>query len=88
MIKNARTSAAHNPKKLNWRVVRRWSLMLSCAMLMTACANVRQGLWPSSYYECPAPEVYPAQPTQAELIYALNDTYLAWEECRDRVRLF
>lgn len=58
--------------------------MLGCALSMTACASVRQET-PLSLYECPAPEAYPEEPGLADLIYALSDTYLAWEECRDNM---
>jgi len=49
---------------------------------MTSCAHEETPRLPDSFYACPVPEAYPENPNVAELIYALNDTYLAWEECR------
>lgn len=54
-------------------------------LLMTACANVSPTVLPASLTTCRAPEHYPVESEQADLVEALNDTYLAWEECADVV---
>ena len=36
---------------------------------------------PASFYACREPASYPAEPGLADLVEALNDTYLAWEDC-------
>ncbi len=48
---------------------------------MTACAHDKPVMASADFYACPEPEPYPKNPTSADLIYALNDTYLAWESC-------
>lgn len=53
--------------------------------LMTACAHVAPVAAPIEFYDCPEPEDYPENPTLGDLIYALNDTYLAWEACHSAV---
>lgn len=52
---------------------------------MTACASVSPGALPVSLTTCRAPEPYVMEPGLADLVEALNDTYIAWEECRDIV---
>jgi hypothetical protein len=35
----------------------------------------------ASLYECSSPEAYSADLGLADLVEALSDTYLAWEDC-------
>lgn len=49
---------------------------------MSGCANGSAAILTVDS-SCAAPEAYPENPDYADLIYALNDTYLAWEECHD-----
>lgn len=50
---------------------------------MTACANVRPGPEeiPAEFFTCAAPAPYPASPDAGQMVMALTDTYLAWEDC-------
>ena len=49
---------------------------------MSGCASVKPPpVLPSEFYACPAPEPYPEIMDIPQLVEALNDTYLAWEEC-------
>jgi hypothetical protein len=58
-----------------------------CALPMTACASVSPAALPASLTTCRAPAPYPAEPGIADLVEALNDTYLAWEECHATVEM-
>lgn len=76
-------------RKLNWlipgsplsRGKQLWVIVI-CAMFMSGCASVSPVALPDNFYDCPEPEEYPENPTLFDLIYSLNDTYLAWEACR------
>lgn len=61
-------------------------LILSCATLISGCASVRPLTPPTDLFACPVPQAYPENPDANALIEALNDTYLAWETCRDSLR--
>lgn len=54
-------------------------------MFMSSCANGKEPEPMDSFYSCAEPEDYPDNPDMASLIYALNDTYLAWEECHSNL---
>ena len=57
-----------------------------CALLMTACASVNAPMLPVSAFTCRAPEPYIGAPGIGDLVEALNDTYLAWEDCSTALR--
>ena len=59
---------------------------MACALLMTACASVNAPMLPVSAFTCRSPEPYIEVPGIADLVEALNDTYLAWEECSTALR--
>ncbi len=61
--------------------MKNWCSILTCALLMSGCASVSPQTLPSEFYTCPAPQPYPEDVNALSLIEALNDTYLAWEEC-------
>lgn len=50
---------------------------------MTACASVRPQHVP--VLSCAEPDLYIEEPGLRDLIEALNDTYLAWEDCHATV---
>ena len=62
-----------------------WLMISLCAMLMSGCASGNPAVPQINLYECPEPEAYPKDPSLAELIYALNDTFMAWEACHSAV---
>lgn len=71
--------------KEKWTGLRlgQWISLLLCGLSMTACATDRpvQSSIPDEFFVCAVPEQYPETPEEADLVMALMDTYLAWEDC-------